>query len=80
MSIFTHAASPSSSALMKSKINSATIFSSPNDSTHAAITAVEAPHIVDAKLASTTPSSQGASGGDSGPHPLTSIVPFPLAS
>ena len=79
-SIVTHAASPSSRALTNVRINCATIFSKPNDSTHAAIIAVDAPHIVDAKLASTTPYSQGASGGASAPQPLTSIVPLPLAS
>ena len=76
----THAASPSSSTLIRVIIKFTIKFSRPKLWKNAVINAVEAPHIVDAKFASSTPSSHGSPGNPSSPQPSVSIVPFPLRS
>ena len=60
--------------------NSAATPSRPNCSNQADSTAVEAPQIVEIKLAFSTPSSQGSPGKGLSPHPATSMTPLPLAS
>ena len=79
-SIVSHEVSLWSIPLINADTKAAATPSKPNCSNHADKIAVEAPHIVEIRLAFSTPSSQGSQGKGESPHPPMSMTPLPLAS